>query len=57
MIPYVMTWLELKADKRAVTTVEYAVLAAGLIVAIAAVTTGLGTALNTKLAAIVASIS
>ena len=56
MIPYVMTWLELKADKRAVTTVEYAVLAAGLIIAIGVVTSGLGTVLNTKLTEIVNTI-
>jgi Flp pilus assembly pilin Flp len=57
MIAYLSTWLELKTDKRAVTAVEYAVLAAGLVVAIASVATGLGTALNTKLTAIVGGIS
>jgi pilus assembly protein Flp/PilA len=57
MIAYLSTWLELKTDKRAVTAVEYAVLAAGLVVAIASVATGLGTALNAKLTAIVGGIS
>jgi len=47
MIEYLKTWLELKSDKRAVTMLEYGLMAALIaVVCITAVTT-LGTDLST----------
>jgi Flp pilus assembly pilin Flp len=57
MYAYLKTWLELKADRRAVTTIEYAVLAGGIIAAIVGVVSGMGTTLSTKINAIVNSIA
>jgi len=57
MYAYLKTWLELKADRRAVTAIEYAVLAGGIVVAIAAVVSGMGTTLETKINNIVNSIA
>jgi pilus assembly protein Flp/PilA len=52
MIAYLLTWLELKTDKRAVTAVEYAILAGVVIVAL----TGLGATFGTKVAAAFSAI-
>lgn len=57
MYAYLKTWLELKTDRRAVTAIEYAVLAGGIVVAIAAVVSGMGSTLETKINAIVNSIN
>lgn len=47
MIPYLMTWLELKADRRAVTALEYGMIAALIAAVIVTVVATLGTQLNT----------
>ncbi len=57
MYAYLKTWLELHADRRAVTAIEYAVLAGGIVVAIAAVVSGMGTTLESKINNIVNSIN
>jgi len=57
MYAYLKTWLELKTDRRAVTAIEYAVLAGGIVVAIASVVSGMGTTLETKINNIVNSIA
>ena len=46
MINYVKSWLELKVDRRAVTALEYGLIAALIAVAIAATVTTVGTRLN-----------
>ncbi len=46
MIEYITTWLQLKTDRRAVTALEYGLIAA-LISVIITVLTLLGTKLNT----------
>ncbi len=57
MYQFFKTWLELKTDRRAVTAIEYAVLAGGIVVAIAAVVSGMGSTLEGKINSIVNSIS
>jgi len=57
MYAYLKTWLELKTDRRAVTAIEYAVLAGGIVVAIAAVVSGMGSTLEGKINNIVNSIA
>jgi len=57
MIEYMKTWLELKGDKRAVTMVEYGLMAALIaVVCITAVST-LGTDLSAKFSTIATSVS
>jgi len=46
MIPYLMTWLELKTDRRAVTALEYGMIAALIAAVIVGVVTTLGTTLQ-----------
>ena len=46
MIEYLKTWLELKTDRRAVTALEYGVIAGVLAVVVVAAFTTLGTGLN-----------
>jgi pilus assembly protein Flp/PilA len=46
MIEYMKTWLELKTDRRAVTAIEYGLIAALIAVVIIAGVTALGTQLN-----------
>jgi pilus assembly protein Flp/PilA len=46
MIEYMRTWLELKTDRRAVTALEYGVIAGVLAVVVVAAFTTLGTGLN-----------
>jgi pilus assembly protein Flp/PilA len=47
MIEYLKTWLELKTDRRAVTALEYGVIAGVLAVVVVTAFTTLGTGLNT----------
>ncbi|WP_428390439.1 Flp family type IVb pilin [Lichenicoccus sp.] len=46
MIEYVKTWLELKVDRRAVTALEYGLIAALIAVVIIGAVTTLGTKLS-----------
>ncbi len=46
MIEYIKIWLELKADRRAVTALEYGLIAALIAVAIVSSVTALGTKLG-----------
>jgi len=46
MIEYLKTWLELKVDRRAVTALEYGVIAGVLAVVVVTAFTTLGTGLN-----------
>ena len=47
MLEYLKTWLELKADRRAVTALEYGLIAAAIAAVIATTVFSLGTNLNT----------
>lgn len=47
MIEYLKAWLELKTDKRAVTALEYGLIAALIAAVIVTAVTTLGTRLNT----------
>jgi pilus assembly protein Flp/PilA len=47
MIEYLKTWLQLKTDRRAVTALEYGVIAGVLAVVVVTAFTTLGTGLNT----------
>ena len=47
MIEYLKTWLELKTDRRAVTALEYGLIAALIAGVIVTAVTGLGTKLIT----------
>ena len=53
MLSYLKTWLALKTDRRAVTALEYGLIAALIAVAISGVVTTLGT----KLAGVFTTIS
>lgn len=46
MLEYVRTWLELKADRRAVTALEYGLIAAAIAAVIAATVFSLGNNIN-----------
>ena len=50
MYEYIKTWLELKTDKRAVTALEYGLIAAAIAAVSLAGFTTIGTNLNAKLA-------
>ncbi len=52
MINYVKSWLELKVDRRAVTALEYGLIAALIAVAIATTVGTVGTKLNTAFSTI-----
>ncbi len=52
MFLYLMTWLQLRTDRRAVTAIEYGLIAALIAVVIIGVVTTLGTTLSTKFAAV-----
>jgi len=47
MLHYVDIWLELRADRRAVTALEYALMGSLIAVAIIAAVIGLGTSMQT----------
>jgi len=48
MIQYVKTWLEIKADRRAVTALEYGLIAGVIVAVITLGFTGLANALSGK---------
>lgn len=48
MIEYIKTWLELKTDKRAVTALEYGLIAALIAAVIVTAVSQLGTGLSSK---------
>lgn len=52
MIEYLKTWAALKTDRRAVTALEYALIAAGIIVVGLAGVSGLGGAVAGKFTAV-----
>ena len=52
MIEYVKTWLELKVDRRAVTAMEYGLIAALVAVVIIGAVTTLGTKLSSTFTAV-----
>jgi pilus assembly protein Flp/PilA len=52
MLSYVTTWLQLKTDCRAVTAIEYGMIAALIAVVIAVTITTLGTSLSTEFSTI-----
>ena len=56
MIDYVKTWLELKVDRRAVTALEYGLIAALIAVVIIGAVTTVGTNLTTTFTTIGKSI-
>lgn len=49
MYEYIRTWLELKTDKRAVTALEYGLIAAAVIAVGLAGFSAIGTSLSTKM--------
>jgi pilus assembly protein Flp/PilA len=56
MLAYLMTWMQLRADRRAVTALEYGLIA-GLIGSVIVLSvTSVGTALTAKFTAIAGSI-
>lgn len=52
MYAYIKTWLALKTDKRAVTALEYGLIAATVVVVGMAAFSGIGTNLSTKFTAV-----
>jgi pilus assembly protein Flp/PilA len=46
MLEYLMTWMQLKTDRRAVTALEYGLIAAAVSVALIAAMTAFGPALT-----------
>jgi Flp pilus assembly pilin Flp len=57
MVQVLMLSLGLGADRRAVTTIEYAVLAGSLVLLVSGVLSGMGSVLHAKLLNMVNSIS
>ena len=57
MIEYLKVWLQLKADRRAVTALEYGLIAALIAVAIVSGVTALGTSINKTFTDISAKIN
>ena len=57
MVQILMLSLGLGADRRAMTSIEYAILAGSLVVVIAGVVSDMGSMLNAKLLEIINSIS
>ena len=56
MIEFVKAWVELKADKRAVTALEYALIAALIAGVMVTSVTSIGTNLNTKFTSLAGNI-
>ena len=56
MIEFAKTWLELKTDKRAVTALEYALIAALIAGVIVTAVTTLGTTVSGKFASVASSL-
>ena len=57
MFSYLKTWLELKTDRRAVTALEYGLIAAVLGAVIVTAFTSLGTGLTTAIGKAVTALS
>jgi pilus assembly protein Flp/PilA len=57
MISYLKTWLELKTDRRAVTALEYGLIAAVVGGVILAGFTTLGTSINTAIGTVAKTIA
>jgi pilus assembly protein Flp/PilA len=56
MLNYIMSYIALKTDRRAVTALEYGLIAALIAGVIVAAVTSLGTGINTKLGTLVTSL-
>ena len=56
MIEYLKTWLELKSDKRAVTMLEYGLMAALIAVVCIGVVTTIGTGLSSTFNSVASSL-
>ena len=56
MLSYLKTWLELKTDRRAVTALEYGLIAAAVAVVIVGSVATLGKNLSTTFTSIAASV-
>jgi pilus assembly protein Flp/PilA len=56
MIEFLKIWLELKTDRRAVTMLEYGLIAALIAAVCVGAVTSLGTGINAKFTAIAGSI-
>ena len=56
MFEYLSTWIELKTDRRGVTTLEYALIGSVIVAAIVAGFTPLANAVSTLFAPIVAAL-
>ena len=52
MLEFLKTWLEIKYDRRAVTALEYGLIAGAIAAVIAVTVVGMGTSINTKFTAI-----
>ena len=56
MFAYLMTWMQLKTDRRAVTAIEYGLIASLVAVAIVTAVTALGTGLGTAFTTVTAAL-
>ncbi|HTW69936.1 MAG TPA: Flp family type IVb pilin [Acetobacteraceae bacterium] len=56
MLEFVKIWLELKYDRRAVTALEYGLIAGAIAAVIAATVVGLGTSIEGKFQTIAAEL-
>ncbi len=56
MLAYLMTWMHLRTDRRAVTAIEYGLIAALIAVVVITAVTLIGTNLTTQLGAVGAAI-
>ena len=56
MLDYLKTWLELNYDRRAVTALEYGLIAGAIAAVIAATVVGLGTSIEAKFTSIAGSL-
>ena len=56
MFAYLMTWMQLRTDRRAVTAIEYGLIASLVAVAIVTAVTALGTGLGTAFTTVTAAL-
>jgi pilus assembly protein Flp/PilA len=56
MFAYLMTWMQLRTDRRAVTAIEYGLIASLVAVAIVTAVTALGTGLSTAFTTITSKL-
>ena len=56
MLEFVKTWLELKYDRRAVTALEYGLIAGAIAAVIAATVVSMGTSIENKFQAIASAL-